>query len=350
MFSLFKKGIGIDLGTTSVLVYVEGRGIVLREPSVVAVDAANRRQILAVGEEARQMIGRTPGNIIAVQPMRDGVIADFDTTEIMLRAFMQKALGVRGNFLGRGPQAVLCVPCDVTEVEERAVQDAAKRAGAREAQVAEEPRAAAIGAGLPVGEPMGSMVVDIGGGTTEVAVLSLGSIVVGQSLRIGGLRMDESVTNYIKREYNILIGDRTAEEIKITLGSAIEPKVNNRMQIKGRNLSNGLPVTIEVMADEVCEALREPVTLIVNLIKSTLEKTPPELSADIMQRGIMLTGGGALLHGLDVLIYRQTGIPTMVAENPMDCVALGVGNMLAHFDALKRAQKYRTPRSASPTV
>lgn len=341
MFSFFKKGIGVDLGTTNVLVYVEGRGIVLREPSVVAVDSGNRRQVLAVGEDARQMIGRTPGNIVAVQPMRDGVIADFETTEMMLRWFMQKALGGRNSFMGTAPQAILCVPCDVTEVEERAVLDAARRAGARDACIAEEPLAAAIGAGLPVGEPVGSIVVDIGGGTTEVAVISLGSIVVGSSLRIGGMRMDDAVVNYIKREYNILIGDRTAEEVKIALGSAIEPKVNNRMQIKGRNLSNGLPVTIEVMADEVCEALREPISMIIDLIKATLEKTPPELSADIMQRGIMLTGGGALLPGLDVLVYRQTGIPTMVAENPLDCVALGAGHMLDHFDTLKRAQKFR---------
>ncbi|MDD3243763.1 MAG: rod shape-determining protein [Eubacteriales bacterium] len=341
MFSFFKKGIGVDLGTTNVLVYVEGRGIVLREPSVVAVDASNRRQVLAVGEDARQMLGRTPGNIIAVQPMRDGVIADFETTETMMRVFIQKALGNRGSMLGTAPQAILCVPCDVTEVEERAVLDVARRAGAREACIAEEPLAAAIGAGLPVGEPMGSMVVDIGGGTTEVAVLSLGSIVVGSSLRVGGMRLDDSVVNYVKREYNILIGDRTAEDIKINLGSSIEPKVNTRMQIKGRNLSNGLPVTIEISSDQVWEALREPVSMIVDLIKSTLEKTPPELSADIMQRGIMLTGGGALLPGLDVLVYRQTGIPTMVAENPLDCVALGAGHMLEHFDTLKRAQKYR---------
>lgn len=341
MFSFIKKGIGVDLGTTNVLIYVEGKGIVLREPSVVAVDSTNHRQVLAVGEEARQMIGRTPGNIVAVQPLKDGVIADFDTTESMLRYFMKKALN-RNSFLGMAPQAVICVPCDVTEVEERSVLDAARRAGASKACIAEEPLAAAIGAGLPTGEPFGSIVVDIGGGTTEVAVVSLGSIVVGSSLRLGGMKMDEAIQNYIKRMHNMLVGDRTAEEIKITIGSVIEPRQNARMPIKGRNLANGFPMTMDITAFEVMEALRESVDSIVDTVKGTLERTPPELISDIVQRGIVLTGGGAMLRGLDELLFRQTGIPTIVADNPLDCVALGAGRMLDHIDSIKRAQRYRS--------
>ena len=336
---MFSRNIAVDLGTTNVLVFVEGKGIVMREPAVVAVDSSNHRQVMAVGEEARQMLGRTPGNIVAVQPLKDGVIADFETTEIMLRWLIRKALG--GVSFWSAPQAIVCVPCDVTEVEERAVLDATKRAGARDACVIEEPMAAAIGAGLPVGEAAGSMVVDIGGGTTEVAVLSLGDVVLGASLRLGGMKLDDSIISYVKREYNMLIGDRTAEEIKISLGSAMQPKVNNRMHIKGRNLSNGLPTNIEVSAMDAFMALEESMMSIVDLIKSTLEKTPPELSADIMQRGIVLTGGGALLPGLDVLVYTHTGIPTMVADNPLDCVVLGAGKTLEHIDTLKRARRFR---------
>lgn len=330
--NFFGRDVGVDLGTANVLVYVQGRGVVIREPSVVAVNAKTGT-LLAVGEDARQMIGRTPGEIVAVQPLRDGVIADFQMTEAMLSYFIRRALQ-RRSFFGIAPRAIVCVPFEVTDVEKRAVKDATRKAGVRDAFIAEEPMAAAIGAGLPVGEPSGSMIVDIGGGTSEAAVISLGGVVVARSIRLGGNKMDEAIAAWMKREYNILVGDRSAEELKVNLGAAIDPKVVNHMQIKGRNLTNGLPVTVEVSSLEVRDALRESVQQIVEMVKSTLESTPPELASDIMERGIVLSGGGALLQGLDMLIYRETGIATYVADNPMDCVALGTGKMLDHIDDL----------------
>ena len=330
--SLWSRDVGVDLGTANVLVYVQGRGIVLREPSVVAINSRTKA-ILSVGEEARQMIGRTPGEIVAVQPLRDGVIADFEMTEAMLSHLIRKALQSR-NFFGLAPRAIVCVPFEVTDVERRAVEEATRKAGIRAAVIAEEPMAAAVGAGMPVGDATGSLVVDIGGGTSEAAVISLGGIVVARSLRIGGMKMDEAISAYIKREHNVLIGDRSAEELKIELGTAIEPKIIKVMSVKGRNLTNGLPVIIDVTSYEVREALREIVQSLTDMIKSTLENTPPELASDIMERGIVLSGGGALLHGLDMHIYRETGIPTLVAENALDCVALGAGKMLDHMDDL----------------
>ncbi len=335
--SLWSRDVAVDLGTANVLVYVQGRGIVLREPSVVAVGAKDK-SILAVGEEARNMVGRTPGEIIAVQPLRDGVIANFEMTEAMLAYFIRRALQ-RRSVIGFAPRAIVCVPCEITDVEKRAVEEATRKAGVREACIAEELMAAAIGAGLPVGEATGSMVVDLGGGTIEAAVISYGGIVVYRSMRIGGLKMDEAIAAYLKREYNVLIGDRTAEELKINLGSAVEPKINNVMTVKGRNLTNGLPVTIEVSARDVREALADTLISFTEMLRSTLEVTPPELSSDIMERGIVLTGGGALLQGLDMFVYRETGIPTLVAENPLDCVALGAGKMLDHLDELLRIRK-----------
>ena len=332
--AFFGRDVGVDLGTANVLVYVQGMGIVVREPSVVAVNSKTGA-ILAVGEQARQMIGRTPGEIVAVQPLRDGVIADFQMTEAMLSHFIRKALQ-RRSFFGFAPRAIICVPFEVTDVEKRAVVEATRKAGVRNTYIAEEPMAAAVGAGLPVGEPSGSLIVDLGGGTTEAAVISLGGVVVSRSIRMGGMKMDDAISAWIKHEHNILIGDRSAEELKINLGTAIDPKINNRMAVKGRNLTSGLPVTIDVTSYEIREALRESVQAIVEMVKSTLESTPPELASDIMGRGIMLSGGGALLQGLDMLIYRETGIPTLVAENALDCVALGAGKMLDHMDDLLR--------------
>lgn len=335
--SLWSRDVAVDLGTNSVLVYVQGRGIVVREPSVVAI-ASRGGNLLAVGEEARDMVGRTPGEIQALQPLRDGVIANFEMTEAMLSYFIRRALQ-RRSFIGFAPRAIVCVPCEITDVEKRAVEEATRKAGVREAFIAEELMAAAIGAGMPVGEPVGSLVVDLGGGTSEAAVISFGGIVVYRSIRMGGMRMDEAITAYLKREYNVLIGDRTAEELKINLGSAIEPKINNVMTVKGRNLTNGLPVTLDVYARDVREALRDSMDSVVEMLRSTLEVTPPELSSDIMERGIVLTGGGALLQGIDLLISRETGIPTLVAENPMDCVAMGAGKMLDHLDDLLRHRR-----------
>jgi rod shape-determining protein MreB len=335
--SLWSRDVAVDLGTASVLVYVQGRGIVLREPSVVAV-AARGGNLLAVGEEARLMVGRTPGEILAMQPLRDGVIANFEMTEAMLAYFIRRALQ-RRSFIGFAPRAIVCVPIEVTDVEKRAVEEATRKAGVREAYIAEELMAAAVGAGLPVGEPYGSMIVDIGGGTSEAAVISFGGIVAARSIRLGGMKMDESIVSYMKREYNILIGDRTAEELKVNLGSAVEPKLNNSMMVKGRNLTNGLPVTMEVTAKDIREALRDSLSSIIDMLRATLEVTPPELASDIMERGIVLTGGGAQMQGIDMFVYRETGIPTLVAENPMDCVALGAGKMLDHLDELLRYRR-----------
>ncbi|ACL70173.1 rod shape-determining protein [Halothermothrix orenii] len=328
----FSRDMGIDLGTANTLVYIKGKGILIREPSVVALDSSED-SVLAVGEEAKKMIGRTPGNIIAVRPMKDGVIADFDITETMIRHFIEKAH--KRTRLVR-PRVIICVPSGVTEVEKRAVLDAARSAGAREAYLIEEPMAAAIGAGLPVHEPTGNMVVDIGGGTTEVAIISLGGIVTSRSIRIGGDEMDEAIIQYIKRKYNLMIGERTSEEIKIDIGSAVTDEPEKTKEIRGRDLVSGLPKTIEVTAEEIREALEEPVTQIMDAVKYTLEKTPPELSADVMDKGIVLTGGGSLLQGLDRLLMEETQMPVHLAEEPLDCVVKGTGVALEELESLKR--------------
>lgn len=323
---MFSKDIGIDLGTANTLVYLRGKGIIMREPSVVAVDTKTD-EVRSVGHEAKAVIGRTPGSIMAVRPLKDGVIADFDITANMLARFIKK---VCGNSMFFRPRVVICIPSGVTEVERRAVKEAALKAGARQVSVIEEPMAAAIGAGLPISEPSGSMVVDIGGGTSEVAVISLGDIVTSMSVRMAGDKFDEAIVIYVKKKYNLLIGERTAEEIKIKLGSAFptEETINAFVEIKGRNLVDGLPKNVTIHADEVREALADSVMIVVDAIKDTLEKTPPELAADIIDRGIMLTGGGALLRGLDKLVSQETGIPVHVAERPLDCVVEGTGKSL----------------------
>ncbi|SFT71563.1 rod shape-determining protein MreB [Selenomonas sp. GACV-9] len=326
---------GIDLGTANTLVHVKGRGIVLREPSVVAIKS-DTGDVLAVGEEAKQMIGRTPGNIVAIRPMKDGVIADFDVTQAMLKYFIRKAMGSK-SFMSSRPRVVVGVPSGVTEVEKRAVIDAAQQAGAREAYLIEEPMAAAIGAGLPVEEATGSMVVDIGGGTTEIAVISLGGIVTSRSIRIGGDEMDSSIVQYIKRMYNLMIGERTAEEIKINIGTAIvTPDTDKSMDIRGRDLVSGLPKTLTIQAKEIRDALNEPIYKIIDAVKGTLEKTPPELAADVMDHGIMMTGGGALLTNFDKLLSHETGMPVLVSEDALSCVGEGTGKSLENIELLKR--------------
>ena len=324
MFS-FSKDIGIDLGTANTLVCIKGKGIVMREPSVVAVDIRND-QVLAVGTQAYEMIGRTPGSIVAVRPLKDGVIADFEITAKMLKHFIRKV--VKPSIFSR-PRIVICMPTGVTEVERSAVENAAVQAsGSKNVVLIEEPMAAAIGAGMPVDEPIGSMVVDIGGGTSEVAVISLGDIVTSCSVRVAGDKFDEAIINYIKKTYNLLIGERTAEEIKIEIGSAYPYENEKEMTVKGRSLKNGLPEDIVVTAKEIRTALAEPLIIIIEAVKNTLEKTPPELSADIIDRGIMLTGGGAQLRGLDKLIMQQTGMPVHIANSPLDCVVEGAGEKL----------------------
>lgn len=323
--------IGVDLGTANVLVYIKGKGIVLREPSVVAIDRDTNR-VLAIGEEARRMLGRTPGNIVAIRPLREGVIADYDTTESMLRHFIQKVAGKSSFFK---PRIMICIPSGVTTVEKRAVLEASVQAGARRTFLIEEPLAAAMGAGLDIAEPCGSMVVDIGGGTTDVAVLSLGGIVVSESLRIGGDKFDEALVRYVKKEYNIMIGERTAEEIKVNIGTAFPTGRDETMEIRGRDLVTGLPKTMRISSAETREALSESVALIVHCVKSVLEVTPPELAADIMDRGIVMTGGGSLLFGLDKLINQETGIPTYLAEDPLSCVALGTGKALESLETIQ---------------
>ena len=327
---MFSKDIGIDLGTANTLVYLRGKGIIMREPSVVAVDTKTD-EVRSVGHEAKAVIGRTPGSIMAVRPLKDGVIADFDITANMLARFIKK---VCGNSMFFRPRVVICIPSGVTEVERRAVKEAALKAGARQVSVIEEPMAAAIGAGLPISEPSGSMVVDIGGGTSEVAVISLGGIVAARSVRVGGDEFDQAIIAYIKRKYNLLIGERTAEQIKIEIGSAYELEEEKEMEIKGRNLVDGLPKNITVHSEEIRDALAESLQKVVDAIKETLERTPPELSADIIDHGIMLTGRGALLRGLDELVHRETGIDVHVAETPLDCVAAGTGAVLDHIDLL----------------
>ncbi|ADL52465.1 rod shape-determining protein [Clostridium cellulovorans] len=329
------KDMGIDLGTANTLIYVKGKGIVLNEPSVVALNTTTKT-VLAVGNEAKQMIGRTPGNIVAIRPMRDGVIADFDVTEAMLKKFINKVCPKRAF---ASPRIVVCFPSGVTEVEKRAIEEATKQAGASEVYLLEEPMAAAIGAGLEVEEPRGCMVVDIGGGTTEIAIISLGGIVTSKSLRVAGDELDQSIINYIKKEYNLMIGERTAENVKMTLGSAFKTSDEEVvMEIKGRDLLTGLPKILEINENEVRGALKEPIESIIDAIKTTLEKTPPELASDIMERGIMLTGGGAMLKGLDQLITSETHMPVHVADNPLDCVALGTGSSLVHIDKLAQSR------------
>ena len=330
---MFSKDIGIDLGTANTLVYMRGKGIIIREPSVVAVDV-KMDGVRYVGQEAKDVIGRTPGSIVAVRPLKDGVIADFDMTTSMLQEFIRKALKGRA-FAGSRVRVIICIPSGVTAVERRAVKEATQNAGAKRVSIIEEPMAAAIGAGLPVAEPTGSMIVDIGGGTSEVAVISLGGIVTSRSVRVAGDEFDSSIINYIKKKYNLLIGERTAENIKIAIGSAY-PYADNEpsMDIKGRNLLNGLPENITVTSEEIREALSEPLSHVIEAIKVTLEKTPPELAADIIDQGIMLAGGGALLKGLDLLIHAETGMPVKVAERPLDCVADGTGKVLENIDKL----------------
>ena len=334
--NMFTCDIGIDLGTANTLVYMKGRGIIIREPSVVAVDArTDELRVRCVGHEAKAIIGAAPNSILAVRPLKDGVIADFDITAAMLQSFIRQACGSR---LFVRPRVVICVPSGVTEVERRAVRQAAAKAGARQVTVIEEPMAAAIGAGLPTAEPVGSMIVDIGGGTAEVAVISLSGIVASRSVRCAGDALDQSITSFIKRKYNLLVGERTAEQIKLEIGSACPPDPTDTehgettMEIKGRNLVDGLPKDILIRSEEVREAMNENLMRIVEAIKDTLECTPPELSSDIIDRGIMLSGGGALLRGLDTLIQNETGIEVHIAEAPLDCVALGAGAGLDHPD------------------
>ena len=332
MFGFGSKNIGIDLGTANTLVYVDGKGIVLNEPSVVAKNTQTE-EVIAVGEEARDMIGRTPTNIVAIRPMKDGVIADYDTTAAMLKYFMQKALGN-----GSHPQVMICVPSGVTEVEKRAVIDAAKVAGARDAFVIEEPYAAAIRAGLPVMDPTGSMVVDIGGGTTDVATISLGGIVSSRSIRVAGDKFDEAIINHLRQNFNLLIGERTAEAMKIQIGSASVEKAKDidGMTVRGRDLLSGLPKTIEISATDIASAIHENVLDIITAIKETLEETSPEIAADVIDHGIVLTGGGALLKHLPDVISDETKVPVFIAQDPLDCVAIGTGESLKNIDVLKK--------------
>lgn len=325
---MFNTDIGIDLGTASILVYIKGKGVVLKEPSVVAIDR-DTDKIKAVGEEARLMIGRTPGNIVAVRPLKQGVISDYSVTEQMIRYFIQKSVGKRSY---KKPRICICIPSGATEVETKAVQDAAFQAGAREVFVVEEPLVAAIGAGIEIKKPCGNMIVDIGGGTTDIAVISLGGIVVSTSVKVAGDDFDEAIVRYMRKKHNLLIGDRTAEEIKIGIGTCFNKSENQKMEVRGRNLVTGLPKTIEVTSEETEEALKDVTTSIVEAVHRVLEQTPPELAADIAVRGIVLTGGGCLLHGLDELIESRTGINTMTAEDPMTAVAIGTGQYLEYID------------------
>lgn len=330
MFNLVPE-LGIDLGTTNILVYLKGKGIVLREPSVVAVNTTTKR-LVAVGEKARLMLGRTPGNIIAIRPMCEGVIADYSTTQKMLEYLIGKVCGKRRMLK---PTVIVAVPSQVTPVEKRAVVQAAKSAGAKQAYPIEEPLAAAIGAGLPIASPGGNMIVDVGGGTTDIAVISLNGIVSSKSIRVGGNKMDEVIQRHIKTKYNLMIGDRTAEEIKMKIGSAYPLEQELMLEVRGRDLVAGLPKTIEVTSAEIREALMEPITAIVDRVKSVLEQTPPELSSDIIERGMMLTGGAALIRGFDKLLAKQTGVPVHVAEDPLSCVALGCGRALDQLETIR---------------
>ena len=331
---LFSNDLAIDLGTSNTLIYIKGKGIICNEPSVVAVQKDERggRKILAVGRDAKDMLGRTPGSVTAIRPIKDGVIADFEVTEAMLRYFITKAHNRRTMVK---PRIVICVPNGITEVEKRAVRESAESAGAREVYLIEEPMAAAIGADLPVAEASGNMIVDVGGGTTEVAVISLAGIVYSRSIRVGGDKMDEAIIQHIKRRYNLLIGERTAEQIKMTIGNAFAFDEPRSMLVKGRDMIAGVPRTVEISSDEVREALAEPVTAIVDAVRVALERTPPELAADIVDKGIVLAGGGAMLANLDVILREETRLPVMIAEKPMSCVVLGTGRVLDELDLLK---------------
>jgi rod shape-determining protein MreB len=331
LFGMFSNDLAIDLGTANTLIYVKGKGIILSEPSVVAIKKGTN-QVLKVGKEAKEMLGRTPGSIVAIRPLKDGVIADFDVTEQMIRAFILKSHNRKA--LVR-PRVIVGVPSGITQVEKRAIRDSADQAGAREVYLIEEPMAAAIGAGLPVQEPSGSMIVDIGGGTTEVAVISLSGIVYSQSVRIAGDEMDEAITQYLKRKYNLLVGERTSENIKIQIGSAYPFDEPRKMEIKGRDLVDGIPKTLTISDSDIREALHDPIYAIVDAVKTALERTPPELAADIAEKGIVLAGGGSLLHGLDTLIALETHLKVRVADDPLSCVVLGTGKVLDELDLLR---------------
>ncbi|MFJ7934325.1 rod shape-determining protein [Sporosarcina sp. NPDC096371] len=327
---MFAKDIGIDLGTANVLIHVKGKGIVLNEPSVVAIDK-HTNKVLAVGEEARQMVGRTPGNIIAIRPLKDGVIADFDITEAMLTHFINK-LDVKG-FLSK-PRILICCPTNITSVEQKAIRQAAEKSGGKKIYLEEEPKVAAIGAGMDIFQPSGNMVIDIGGGTTDVAVLSMGDIVTSQSIKVAGDTFDNDITQYIKRQYKLLIGERTSENIKFTVGTVFQGGRKEQMDIRGRDMVTGLPRTITIHSDEIGEALKESIYIIVQAAKTVLEQTPPELSADIIDRGVFLTGGGALLHGIDQLLAEELKVPVFISDNPLDCVAIGTGILLDNIDKI----------------
>lgn len=329
---MFSKDIGIDLGTANVLIHVKGNGVVLNEPSVVAIESDSRK-VLAVGEEARRMVGRTPGNIIAIRPLKDGVIADFEITEMMLKYFIAKVGGKRWY---SHPRILICAPTNITSVEQKAIREAAERSGAKEVFLEEEPKAAAIGAGMDIFQPSGNMVIDIGGGTTDVAVLSMGSVVTASSIKIAGDKFDNAIMKYIKDKYKLLIGERTAEDIKVNIGTVFPQGKMEEMDIRGRDLVSGLPLTVTIDSNEVRDALWDSVLTIVTAAKTVLEKTPPELSADIIDRGVILTGGGALLHGLDQLLSEQLKVPVLIAEDPMHCVVKGTGMMLDHLDKISK--------------
>ncbi|MFA5699895.1 MAG: rod shape-determining protein [Desulfuromonas sp.] len=335
LLGVFSNDLAIDLGTANTLVYLRGKGIVVSEPSVVAVqkDATGAKRVLAVGVEAKKMLGRTPGSIVAIRPMRDGVIADFDITEEMLRYFIQK---VHNRKALVRPRIVICVPSGITQVEKRAVKESAESAGAREVYLVEEPMAAAIGAGLPITEAHGSMIVDIGGGTTEVAIISLAGIVYAQSVRVGGDKLDEAITQHLKRQYNMLIGERTSEQIKIEIGSALEGDEESSMDVKGRDMVTGIPRTLNIGSAEIRKAMAETVNAIVEAVRVALERTPPELAADIVDKGIVLAGGGAMLRNIDKLLHRETGLPVVIADEPLSCVVLGSGKILDELDLLRR--------------
>jgi len=341
LLGLFSNDLAIDLGTANTLVYARGKGIVCSEPSVVAVqkDAKGGKRVKAVGRAAKEMLGRTPGSIVAIRPMKDGVIADFEITEAMLRYFIAQAHNHRKLI---SPRIIICVPFGITEVEKRAVRESALQAGARDVYLIEEPMAAAIGAGLPIAEPSGNMIVDVGGGTTEVAVISLSGIVYSQSVRVGGDKMDEAIIQHMKRKYNLLVGERTAEMIKCTIGTAYPTEEVMTMEVKGRDLVAGLPKTLEVNSDEIREALQEPINAIVEAVRIALERTPPELSADIVDKGIVLAGGGALLKNLDILLREETGLPVIIADDPMSAVVLGSGKVLDEIELLREVAEHST--------
>ncbi len=332
---MLSKDIGIDLGTANVLIHVKGRGVIINEPSVVAIDNETKK-VLKVGEEARQMVGRTPGNIIAIRPLKDGVIADFEITEMMLKYFISKAK-VKG-FIGK-PRILICAPTNITSVEQKAIKEAAQKSGGGEIILEQEPKAAAIGAGLDIFQPSGNMVIDIGGGTTDVAVLSMGDVVTASSIKMAGDKFDQAIMSYVKKKYNMLIGERTAEDLKINIGTVYKGSRHDKMDIRGRDLVTGLPVSISIESDNVREALQGPISTIVSAAKSVLEQTPPELSADIIDKGVILTGGGAYLHGLDLLLSDELKVPVLVAEDAMSCVVKGTGLMLENIDKVLKKKR-----------